>query len=128
MWNTATGEQELVIDGEGGLLVGARFSPDGSVIATATEGQVVLWEPASGRQLMALAGGGPVGEIELSADGRYVATSVGDSDAVVWELPSGAEVARVTHIGEKAPPLQPSEIQDIWGASGFGIFLSRRPR
>jgi len=106
----------------------ARFSPDGSVIVTATEGQVVLWEAASGRQLKVLAGGGPVGEIEMSADGRYVATSVGGSEAVVWELPSGAEVARVTHIGEKAPPLQPSEIYDIWGASGFGISLSSGTR
>jgi WD40 repeat protein len=103
----------------------ARFSPDGSVIITATEGQVISWEAASGRQLKVLAGGGPVGEIEISADGRYVATSVGDFEAVVWELPSGAEVARVTHAGEKAPPLQPSEIQDILGASPFVPLLSR---
>jgi WD40 repeat protein len=103
----------------------ARFSPDGSVIITATEGQVVSWEAASGRQLKVLAGGGPVGELEISADGRYVATSVGDSDAVVWELPSGAEVARVTHAGEEAPPLQRSEIQDIVGTLGIGVFLSR---
>jgi WD40 repeat protein len=103
----------------------ARFSPDGSVIVTATEGQVVLWEAASGRQLMALAGGGPLGEIELSADGRYVATGVGESEAVVWELQSGAEVARVAHTGEQAPLLQPFEIRDVPIFPGYSTSLSR---
>ncbi|HEV3076126.1 MAG TPA: toll/interleukin-1 receptor domain-containing protein, partial [Thermoanaerobaculia bacterium] len=106
----------------------ARFSPDGTVIITATDGQVVLWEPGSGRQLKALAAGGPVGEIEISADGRYVAAGVGDSEAMVWELHSGAEVARVTHTGEEAPPLQPSEIQDTWGSGLGGLLLSSGTR
>jgi WD40 repeat protein len=91
----------------------ARFSPDFSLIATASEDKVFLWEAATGRKLLALAAGGPVGTLVFSTDGRYVATDVGSHDAVVWEVRSGAEIARVTHSGEQAPPVPP------WSGSGL---------
>jgi WD40 repeat protein len=74
-----------------GTIFDLTFSPDGKLLAAGgTDGQVHLWEVATGRKLFLLTGhDGWVRTLCFSNDGRYLASGSGDRTIRVWDINNG---------------------------------------
>ncbi|MCA1703595.1 MAG: WD40 repeat domain-containing protein, partial [Actinobacteria bacterium] len=117
VWSVPRGERLAVLRGHGGLfeefgedartaISSAQFSPDGTLVVTASDDKTArVWDAADGQTLAVLTGHhAPVVSAEWSPDGQYVATTSsglklpGDDRTVdatlrVWEAKSGRLVA-----------------------------------
>jgi WD40 repeat protein len=74
-----------------GQVRGVAFSPDGRLLATASDDETVrLWDPATGDCLRTLTGHDRwVIDVAFSPDGRQLATASNDRTARLWDPASG---------------------------------------
>jgi WD40 domain-containing protein len=74
------------------------WAPDGGLLASAgNEGEVRLWQPATGRPAGVLRGhSGAVRSLAFSPDGGRLLSAAEDRTVVVWRLPGGDAVHRHT--------------------------------
>lgn len=83
LFDVATQQERLSLDGHLGMVNAAAFSPDGQTLATAaggepTTGEVKLWEVATGKLLMSLSPeGGYALALAFSPDGKTLAVGSG---------------------------------------------------
>jgi WD40 repeat protein len=115
IWDLASGEEVLVLNGFGGIgsICSVGFSPDGMLIAAAhcqlTSGQtrvkvpagpvkgrsgVKVWETNTGKEVLDLSVGFSHGvwSIAFSPDGKRLATAGITQPVRVWEVASGREL------------------------------------
>jgi WD40 repeat protein len=83
-----TGEILHLLRGHGGGVWRARFSGDGTRIATMSlDSTTKIWDAASGKLLRTIYGpSGWFTDIALSPDGKWLATSAWDYTARIWNL------------------------------------------
>ena len=94
VWSTASGELFLQLQGHQEMVYQTVFSPDSSMLATASEdGTVWLWNANNGEPLHTLSGhNGAVLQAAFSPDGLHLATAGADNTLRLWQVSSGKEV------------------------------------
>jgi WD40 repeat protein/tetratricopeptide (TPR) repeat protein len=87
VWDAATGQATLTLRGQPGAVKSVAFSPDGSLIASASsDGTARLWDAATGQQTLALRHTGPVWSVAFSPDGRRIASISSDRQNSKWSV------------------------------------------
>ena len=91
--NATTGEEIFTLKGLERPLLTAEYSPDGKIIATASDdGVIALWDAKKGLALRQWKGhSGAIQSISFSPDGKYLATLSEDGFSKVWDTKNGTE-------------------------------------
>jgi WD40 repeat protein len=88
--------RSIPILGEAGCL---SFSPHSKTLALMISGGMSLWDVATGKELMSLAGPSFIQAMSVSPDGRYVA--LGEAQSVgIWELSTRRQVGQLATASE----------------------------
>jgi WD40 repeat protein len=115
LWDVATGKELRRLSTPPGQGGGVAFSPDGRLVLTGWNEQVVLWEVRSGRELRSLDGhGGVVSCVAFSPDGRRALSGSWDRTVRLWDIASGAELRRFK--GHTRPILRVAFSPNGWQA------------
>ena len=89
VWNARTGEKISTLIGHTGIIQAARFSRDGSSVATGSlDGSVRIWDPETGLFKQVLRGPTPSGvsAVAFSPNGTRLASTSHDGQLRVWAL------------------------------------------
>jgi WD40 repeat protein/tRNA A-37 threonylcarbamoyl transferase component Bud32 len=95
VWNAESGQELMTLKGHVKLVTSVAFSPDGSLIASASaDKSVKIWDMHTQRELMAIRGDfGEVSSVAFSPDGKRIAA--GSDRLVVFDVMSGRELANM---------------------------------
>jgi WD40 repeat protein len=91
VWAVVRDDMATDLRGHTGQVMGAAFSPDGKIVATASgDGTARVWDARTGQCLKELRGhAGLVRSAEFSPDGKLLVTASADRTARVWEASTG---------------------------------------
>ena len=95
VWITTTGYEVITLSqmegGHSSWVESVAFSPDGSLLATASlDGTAMIWELARGRLLYTLSEhAAGVRDLAFSPNGRWLATLGDDWVVMLWEVETG---------------------------------------
>ena len=98
LWDPASGQLTATLEGHASPVNAVAFSPNGTLLATASDDRTVgLWEPASGQRTATLKGHtGSVNGVWFSPDGTLLATASDDETAALWDPDTGQRTATLT--------------------------------
>jgi WD40 repeat protein len=86
IWDVETGEAKITLASTGAKSVSLAFNADGSILATANDSGVTLWDPKTGEKLTTLTEARY--PVTFSQDGRTLVTGARKDTALLWEIPS----------------------------------------
>jgi WD40 repeat protein len=89
VWDAHTGKRVSSLEGHSGVVHDVAFDATSERAATASlDGSIRIWDPTTGRQLVALRLALPVGTqtVAFSPDGRRLISTANDNIARIWTL------------------------------------------
>jgi len=88
LWDMASGQEKHTFNGHRHYVLDMAFSPDGRLLATASENSAFVWDATTGKRVTALPDGLPMGASALafSDDGRFLATALPEGTIRLWEV------------------------------------------
>ncbi len=91
LWDVADRKLKTTLKGHQADVWGVAWSPDGKTVASGDgdwdrPGQVILWDPDSGKQRMTLKHSGEVLCVAFSPDGRWLAAGGWDGKVKLWDV------------------------------------------
>lgn len=103
LFDTATGKEQLTLQGDRGLTRAMAFSPDGKLLASVSHDRIFsLWDSATGKRLQRLVGHhGHVTAVAFSPDGLTLVSSSMDKTLRLWNAATGEPLATLE--GHDAP-------------------------
>jgi WD40 repeat protein len=94
LWDVATGQRKVRLEGELGPVFSVAFSPDGTLLAsTGTAGpQVKLWDASTGRLVHLIKGHHlATNTVAFSPDGKTLASGGSDGMLRLWDVATGQQ-------------------------------------
>jgi WD40 repeat protein/tRNA A-37 threonylcarbamoyl transferase component Bud32 len=105
IWDPATGALLSTLPGHKHAIRAFAFSPDGKQLISTSgpfdgdgrplPGEVIVWDPAAGRQVGTVAGQRQVFSVAFSPDGRWFAGACGDGTVQLWDAHTTQEVCNL---------------------------------
>ena len=94
IWDAATGECRRMLKGHTDNVTFASFSPDGSLVATASDDKTArIWRVETGECIHILQGHeGSVGSAMFSPDGAHIVTASEDNTIRIWDVLDGRQL------------------------------------
>ncbi len=92
-----SGEPRSILLGHRGNVSAIDWRADGQAVATGgSDGDVRVWDPATGQTLLVLAGGhgGSIRDVAWSPSEDRIASSASDGSICVWDVATGERIAR----------------------------------
>jgi WD40 repeat protein len=127
LWDlpTASLRTELVMDAQPGM--GAAFSPDSRILATASFDVIRLWDVASGKLVGTCAGHKQsVESVAFAPDGKTLASASDDSTLKLWNVATQQELLTIRRLGGTVRDLLFSpEGRWLVGSTGFPLRSDR---
>ena len=95
LWDVVNRKQKLALTGQNGWFTALQFSPDGSMLASAsTDGTVRLWDANNGKHKALLKGGGKgPNAVLFSPDSERIATLSSNASVRLWDTQTGEMIA-----------------------------------
>jgi WD40 repeat protein len=91
LWNSATGEDRRRFTVTGTGVNAIAYSPRGDRLAALCDQTLLLWDPATGKEVRRMAVYAPA-QIAFSPDGRLLACTGRDQIVAVWDVENGQKV------------------------------------
>jgi WD40 repeat protein len=118
IWNPHAKTPPLPLIGHAGTLLDVRFSPDATILATASaDGTARIWRTDTGELIATMFGHSNwVTRVAFSPDGSTLATASDDRTARLWEAQTGRPLAKLTgHRGA---------VRDVRFAAGGAVLIT----
>jgi WD40 repeat protein len=93
LWDVASGSCERVLDRFEAWVWGVAFTPEGEHLVTASGTDLTLWDLRQGMEVRRFAGHTNwIRSIDVSRDGRWLASGSSDGAIHLWDLTSGEQL------------------------------------
>ena len=98
LWDVASGRELRALGGHSKWVTAVGFSPDGTLLASASDDRTVkLWDMATGREVRTLGGFiDRISSVKFSPDGHTLAAGAHDTTVKLWDVATGNEVRTLT--------------------------------
>ena len=118
LWDVTTQQKITTLDGHTNITQSVSFSPDGSILASASDEQIMLWDVAT-QQNIATLDGYIKGLVSFSPDGSMLASN-SNQEIMLWDV---VTQQNITTFGKGHTVLFSPDGKTIVSSTGYRLYL-----